>query len=125
MRGINSYTHRGTAALLFVLLGMMLRSVAAELDVTGLQMDGAGRLEVTVRMPAGFRHAVLEIHSGPAPSPVAPNDAGQMDGRAGSATFRLPRPAESPSALARVRASADVNPPAVELRDPTLLQHAL
>ncbi len=96
------------------------QSHADDLAVSSVRMDAQTRLEVTVRMPAGFRHAVLEMQTGPAAAAWRLMIAGLMDGRAGTATFRLPRPSGSPSALARVRAGAAVTAPAVELSDPAL-----
>ncbi len=110
---------RAVMSLLLLFAGSR-QSRADDLAVSGVRMDAQNRLEVTVRMPEGFRHAVLEMQTGPPAAAWRLMVAGLMDGRAGTATFRLPRPSGSPSALARVRAGAAVTAPVVELSDPAL-----
>lgn len=85
------------------------------------RFDEEGRFNVDVVIPAGSRHAVLEITTNPSgESSWRRMIATAIDGRSAHLIFRLP-PQPAGRLFARVRASAETTLPPVELTDPALV----
>jgi hypothetical protein len=88
---------------------------------TGTRIDSLGRFQVDATVPAGTRHAVLEITTDlSSPAPWRQMLACATDGRAANLIFRLP-PQPGGKCFARVRTGPEITPPAVELSDPDLI----
>lgn len=88
---------------------------------TGTRIDSLGRFQVDATLPAGMRHAVLEITTDlSSPAPWRKMLACATDGREARLIFRLP-PQPGGKCFARVRTGTGTTPPAVELSDPDLI----
>jgi hypothetical protein len=81
----------------------------------GAAFDALGYFTVQAEVPAGSRHAVLEISNDlSSPAPWRPMIAGAIDGRAARLMFRLP-PQPGGKVFARVRTGTSTTLPPVEL----------
>jgi len=88
---------------------------------TGTCIDSLGRFEVDATVPAGTRHAVLEITNDlSSPTPWRKMLACETDGREARLIFRLP-PQAGANCFARVRTGTETTAPSVELSDPDLI----
>jgi hypothetical protein len=92
--------------------------LSQELKIRHAGFNAQNQFVVEADVPAGSRHAVLEVMRQPASEGWRSVIAGAIDGRAARVTFRLPRTA--PSAIARVRTGVSTTLPAAELSDPAL-----
>ena len=107
-----------------LVLGLCLDAGAADAArpaTTGTCIDSLGRFQVEATVPAGTRHAVLEMTTDLA----SPGTWRQMlgcatDGREANLIFRLP-PQPGGRCFARVRSGPETTVPAVELSDPDLI----
>lgn len=89
-----------------------------ELKITHTEVNAQNQFVVEADVPAGARHAVLEVMKQPPAAGWRSVIAGGIDGRAAKVTFRLPRSAGS--AMARVKAGVSTTVPAAELADAAL-----
>lgn len=105
-----------------LLLALVLCSSAnANPVTTGTRIDSLGRFQVNATVPAGTRHAVLEITTDlSSPAPWRKMLACAIDGRTANLIFRLP-PQPGGRCFARVRTGPESTPPAVELSDSDLI----
>ncbi|MCW1924886.1 hypothetical protein OKA05_20150 [Luteolibacter arcticus] len=88
---------------------------------TGTCIDSLGRFQVNASIPAGTRHAVLEVTTDlSSPAPWRKMLACSTDGRAANLIFRLPAQPGG-RCFARVRTGPEITPPAVELSNPDLI----
>ena len=109
---------RPVLLLLLLALGMF-RAVAADLKVDRMNFDVQGRFTLEVPVPAGSRHALLEVFD---PGPAATWRtlvSGPIDGRQARVIFRLPAD-HGPRALVRARTGTGTTVPPAELNDPAL-----
>jgi len=110
--------------VLSLALGLCLDAQAVTATVpatTGTCIDSLGRLQVDATVPAGTRHAVLEISGDLSSStPWRKMLACATDGREAHLIFRLP-PQPGGRCFARVRTGTGTTVPATELSDPDLI----
>lgn len=96
-------------------------SAHANPATTGTRVDSLGRFQVNATIPAGTRHAVLEMTTDlSSPAPWRKMLACATDGRAARLSFRLP-PQPGGKCFARVRTGPETTLPAVELSNPDLI----
>ncbi len=95
------------------------RLAAAELKVERMSFDALGRFTVEVPVPAGSRHALLEVFEPGPPARWRTLVSGPVDGRAARLVFRLPG-GYAPRAIVRARTGPETTVPAAELNDPSL-----
>ena len=110
--------------VLSLALGLCLdanAAVAATPATTGTCIDSLGRFQVDATVPAGTRHAVLEISTDlSSATPWRKMLACAIDGREANLIFRLP-PQPGAKCFARVRTGSETTVPATELSDPDLI----
>ena len=107
--------------VLSLALVLCLGANAADPVTTGTCIDSLGRFEVDATVPAGTRHAVLEITTDlSSPAPWRKMLGCATDGREARLIFRLP-PQPGGKCFARVRTGTETTVPVVELSDPDLI----
>jgi|GEM_PF-1328867 len=117
---------RGFAQSLTVALGILLtQSVhpaqAQQAVITAVRLAEPNRFVVEADIPAGAGHATLEVQPPAGSSAWKTMIAGGIDGRAARVMFSLPRPANAPRLMARVRTGVSPTVPVAELTDPSLM----
>ncbi|GAA5481279.1 hypothetical protein [Haloferula sargassicola] len=109
----------------FRLLLLLLLLATAPLPAASgpdCRLDSLGRFAVTAEVPAGQRHAILELSSDLSGAPWRKMLACATDGTAARVTFRLP--VAGVRGFARVVTGPEAQPPPVELDDPDLVTTA-
>lgn len=108
------------SALLLVLGSLSINAYADDLKVEESKFDIDGRFTVQVPVPAGTRHAALEVMK----TGVSPGwktlISSPLDGRKARVIFRLPE-SQGKSAMVRAKAGPETNVPAAEVSDPELI----
>ncbi|QJE98808.1 hypothetical protein [Luteolibacter luteus] len=108
------------SALLLVLGVLSINAYAADLVVEESRFDVDGRFSVQVPVPAGTRHAALEVmKSGGSPG-WRTLVSTALDGRKARVIFKLPAD-HGRSALVRGKAGPETSVPVAELNDPELI----
>lgn len=110
---------RHLLSLLLLVLGP-LPLAAADLTIEESKFDVQGRFTVQVPVPAGTRHAALEMMKTGAAPGWKTLVSGPLDGRKARVIFKLPGNHGS-SAMVRAKAGPEISVPAAELNDPELI----
>ena len=110
--------HLLLSALLLVLGALSLN--AADLKVEESEFDIQGRFTVQVPVPAGTRHAALEVMKNGASPGWRTLVSAPLDGRKARVIFKLPAD-HGKSAMVRAKAGPEIFVPAAELNDPELI----
>ena len=110
---------RHLLSLLLLVLGSP-PIIAADLPVEESKFDVQGRFTVQVPVPAGTRHAALEVMRGEDSPAWRTLVSGPLDGRKARVVFKLPAD-YGRSAMVRAKAGPETSVPAAELDDPELI----
>lgn len=105
--------------LLLALASLSTPTPAADLKVEESKFDVQGRFTVQVPVPAGTRHAALEILNPGPPAAWRTLISGSLDGRKARVIFQVPENYRT-SALVRAKAGPETTVPTPELTDPSL-----